>query len=417
METMTAPNNIANIKYWGKASVELNTPTNDSVSVTLDQADLRAVTTVAMSKSFTKDRLWLNGVEDEKISTHKRFRACVDGVKKLATDRLGDDDKVVLTKDEIQSMHVHVSSYNTFPTAAGMASSAAGYAALVATLAKLMGAREEFPGQLSTVARQGSGSACRSMYGGFVAWNRGGEREDGLDSMAEQIATETHWPEIRALILVVSADKKGTSSTSGMMTTVRTCDWLQYRATEIVPKRMEEICTAFLEKDFATFGKLTMQDSNELHAACLDTYPPIFYMNDVSRSIVRLVHAYNAWAGGGGGDEVIRAAYTFDAGPNAVMFTLEEHVVELGALMLHYFPEFGNDGGEYVNNAEYFEKIKTYKLDPSLLEATEKVGPTPETGNVKKFYFTKSGPGPQSLPTREANLDPKTGLNTYTPKK
>jgi diphosphomevalonate decarboxylase len=406
METVSAPTNIACIKYWGKADAKYNTPINSSVSVTLDQADLKAVTTAAASLSFEKDRLWLNGVEEEDASTSKRFRACVDGVRSLATDKVDANGTVVVKKEDWAKMKVHISSYNTFPTAAGLASSAAGYAALVAALAQLFGAKEEYPGQLSTIARQGSGSACRSLYGGFVAWRMGSPQDEWKDSMAEQVADETHWPEIRAVILVVSDAKKDTSSTAGMSTSVATSLLLKHRATDVVPARMTAIEKAFLEKDFEAFGQLTMADSNQFHATCLDTYPPIFYMNDVSRSVIRIVHAYNAWAG------EVRAAYTFDAGPNAVLYTLDKYAVEVGALMLHYYPSTGEN---YVNNPEFAQEIASYKLDPALLEATDKTGRTPQAGDVKMMYYTKSGPGPQRLDESEANLDPATGLNTYKP--
>lgn len=392
--TVSAPTNIACIKYWGKADAHWNTPTNDSVSVTLDQSDLRAVTTAAASTKFTQDRLWLNGIEEKDAHKSKRFRACVDGVKKLAADPKWKDLKI------------HVSSYNTFPTAAGLASSAAGYAALVAALSTLMDAKEVYPGQLTTIARQGSGSACRSLYGGFVAWRRGGLKEDWSDSLAEQVADEKHWPELRALIMVVSDAKKDTSSTAGMSTSVATSTLLQHRIQHVVPGRMQEIETAFLTKDFQSFGKVTMRDSNQFHAVCMDTYPPIFYMNDTSTMIVRIVHAYNAWAG------EIRAAYTFDAGPNAVLYTLDQHVVELGALMLHYFPESSEN---YISNAEFAKTVKDFALSAELLAATDKTGRVPASGDVKMFYYTKSGPGPQKLSLEESNLDSKTGLNIYQP--
>ena len=397
MATVSAPTNIACIKYWGKADKDWNTPTNDSVSVTLDQSDLRAVTSAAASTKFTQDRLWLNGIEDEGASTNKRFRACVDGVLKLAKD-----------PEKWKGCKIHVSSYNTFPTAAGLASSAAGYAALVAALSALVDAQEEFPGQLSTIARQGSGSACRSLYGGFVAWRKGGVKEDWSDSLAQQVADEHHWPELRALIMVVSDAKKDTSSTAGMSTSVATSTLLQHRIHTVVPDRMKEIEKAFMEKDFEVFGKVTMRDSNQFHAVCMDTYPPIFYMNDISRMIVRIVHAYNAWAG------EIRAAYTFDAGPNAVLYTLDKYVVEVGALMKHYFPETGALS-DYINNSEYAAKISQFALSPDLLETTNKTGREPASGDVKMFYYTRSGPGPQTLSVEESNLDPKTGLNTYQP--
>lgn len=398
--TMSAGTNIAVIKYWGKADVSLNTPINDSVSVTLDQTDLRAVTTVAASKKFTSDRLWLNGVEDTSAATNTRFRACVDGIKVLATDQTYDGATV--TKAQWQTMNVHVSSYNTFPTAAGLASSAAGYAALVATLAELMGAREEYPYQLSTIARQGSGSACRSLYGGFVAWRAGHSNET---SRAEQIADEHHWTAMRAVILVVSDIKKDTSSTAGMSTSVATSALLQHRATHVVPGRMTAMVKAYQDRDFETFGRLTMQDSNQFHAVCLDTYPPIFYMNDISRSIIRLVTAYNAFYG------QIRAAYTFDAGPNAVIYCLQEHAVEIGAVLWHYYPSSADN---YVNNADYGAEIQRYAIDPALLVACDQTGRCPTAGDVQNMYYTQSGPGPLKV-TDVCNLDPVTGLNTYTP--
>jgi diphosphomevalonate decarboxylase len=402
MATVSAPTNIACIKYWGKADAHYNTPTNDSVSVTLDQADLKAVTTVAASASFTRDRLWLNGVEIEDAYANKRFRACIDGVKALAQD-----------PQRWKNLFIHVSSYNTFPTAAGLASSAAGYAALVAALAELMQAKETYNGQLSTIARQGSGSACRSLYGGFVAWRKGtpqGTSSPWDDSMAVQVASELHWPEIRALILVVSDTKKDTSSTAGMSTSVQTSTLLQHRIQNVVPERMEGIQTAFLAKDFESFGALTMKDSNQFHAVCMDTYPPIFYMNDISSMVVRIVHAYNAWKG------QIRVAYTFDAGPNAVLYTLEQYAVEIGALMLHYFPaKAGDEVDEYISKLDYAKEVAQYKLDPTLLVATDRTGRTPRAGDVKMMYYTRSGSGPLVLGTEEANLDPETGLNTYVP--
>ena len=410
MATVSAPTNIAVIKYWGKANVAYNTPINSSLSVTLDQADLRAVTTAAASTTFAQDRLWLNGVEEEGAANSKRFRACVDGVKALASDKritAADGTTTILVrKEDWQHMKIHVSSYNTFPTAAGLASSAAGYAALVAALAELMNAVEEFPGQLTTLARQGSGSACRSLFGGFVAWWQGSPDNQWLDSKAEQIVAETHWPEMRALILVVSDQKKDTSSTAGMSTSVATSPLLQHRAIAVVPTRMQQMVQACRDKDFASFAKLTMQDSNQFHATCLDTYPPIFYMNDISRSIIRLVTVYNEWAG------EIRAAYTFDAGPNAVLYVLDQHVVQVAALMLHYFPETGEN---YINNADFYTLVQAYSLESSLLKACDKTGRVPQAGDVKMMYYTKAGSGPQVLSEAESNLDPVTGLNRYHP--
>jgi diphosphomevalonate decarboxylase len=262
--------------------------------------------------------LWLNGKE-EPITD--RFKTCLLELQRMAGDRVVDGQTVV-KKEEWCDYRVHVVSVNTFPTAAGLASSAAGYACLVYSLAQLYCVTESYVGELSTIARQGSGSACRSLYGGFVRWQKG-EEPDASDSMAVQVASESHWPELRALVLVASAAKKKVSSTDGMQGSVATSKLLAHRAAHVVPERIAAIEEAFLARDFATFGDLTMADSNQFHATCLDSYPPIFYLNDVSRDVIRAVHAYNEHKG-----EVV-AAYTFDAGPNAVIYTTEAEVPEL----------------------------------------------------------------------------------------
>ena len=191
-------------------------------------------------------------------NTSRRFRACVDGIRSLATDRVDPAGKVLVSKEDWANMPVQIASYNTFPTAAGLASSAAGYAALVASLVELFGAKESYPHEFTAIARQGSGSACRSLYGGFVAWRAGSEDHQWKNSIAEQVADEAHWKEMRAIILVVSDAKKETSSTAGMSTSVATSELLQFRAQALVSKRMESIQNAIVSKDFDTFGKITM---------------------------------------------------------------------------------------------------------------------------------------------------------------
>ena len=111
-------------------------------------------------------------------------------IRAIAGDKIDEKTGEVLVKKEDWSQyHVRISTVNTFPTGAGLASSAAGLACLVATLAKLYSVVEKYPGQLTAIARQGSGSASRSMYGGFVRWQEG-ERADATDSIAVQIADE-----------------------------------------------------------------------------------------------------------------------------------------------------------------------------------------------------------------------------------
>ena len=147
-----------------------------------------------------------------------------------------------------------------------------------------------------------------------------------MDSVAREVAPQRHWPEMRALILVVSADKKDISSTAGMQSTMKTSSLFKTRAEEVVPREMKEMEQAIRSRDFVTFGRITMRESNSFHATCLDTEPPIFYLNDVSRAAIRIVELINQNAG------TIIAAYTFDAGPNAVIYYLEENTNAVAGL-------------------------------------------------------------------------------------
>ncbi|PGH16467.1 diphosphomevalonate decarboxylase [Helicocarpus griseus UAMH5409] len=310
----TAPVNIAVIKYWGKRDAVLNLPTNSSLSVTLSQSSLRAYTTASCSPTYPAeagDTLTLNS-KPQDIQASKRTLACLSDLRALRRNLENANPSL----PKLSACPLRIVSENNFPTAAGLASSAAGFAALVRAIANLY----ELPqsaSDLSRIARQGSGSACRSMMGGYVAW-RTGVLEDGSDSLAEEVAPASHWPEMRALILVVSDVKKDVPSTTGMQATVATSALFPTRAETVVPARMTAIETAIINRDFPAFAEITMRDSNNFHATNLDTWPPTFYLNDVSRAAIRLVHDINRAAG-----ETI-CAYTFDAGPNAVIYYLEK---------------------------------------------------------------------------------------------
>lgn len=297
-------------RYWGKRDTKLNLPTNSSLSVTLSQDDLCTHTTASCHPSFTEDSLVLNGNAQDVSGA--RTQACLRELRELR--------KAVEDKDsslpKLAEQRLKIVSENNFPTAAGLASSAAGFAALVRAVANLYELAAS-PTELSRISRQGSGSACRSLFGGYVGWNKG-ELEDGSDSVAYEVAPASHWPDMRAVILVASAEKKDISSTSGMQATVATSPLFQERANAVVPKRMKAMEKAIHERDFEAFATLTMKDSNSFHATCLDTHPPIFYMNDTSRAAVRLCEAINEAA-----DRPV-CAYTFDAGPNAVVYYLAE---------------------------------------------------------------------------------------------
>ncbi|KAL4174562.1 hypothetical protein KRP22_006499 [Phytophthora ramorum] len=392
--TCSAPTNIAVIKYWGKDDVALNTPMNSSVSVTLHQDQLRTKTSVAGGVTLQRTRLWLNGQEQP---INKRVATVLREMQQWGRRVHGERAP--------QTQHLHIVSTNSFPTAAGLASSAAGYACLVAALAEFYGLSktdEEFPGQLSAIARQGSGSACRSLDGGFVAWQKG-ERPDGQDSIAVQVANNLHWPGLCAVVCVVNDAQKDTSSTTGMQTTKATSPLLTYRAEHLVPERMKTMERAILARDFKAFGTLTMQDSNQFHATCLDTTPPIFYLNDISRQIIRLVHRYNEQAG------CVQAAYTFDAGPNAVLFVEEQHVQELASLVYHCFP---TSSEMVIESSILLDRTPSNAL-LTRMEAKPDIGKAFQLphipDSVKMMYVSRVGGGTRVLSADEALVDAATG--------
>ncbi|KAK4683494.1 diphosphomevalonate decarboxylase, partial [Tremellales sp. Uapishka_1] len=378
--------------YWGKRDTALILPTNSSLSVTLDQDHLRSTTTSRADASFAAgDRLWLNGSE-ESIKEGGRTAVCIRELRAWRAEMEAKDGQL----PKLSTFPLRIASHNNFPTAAGLASSASGLAALVSSLAALY-ELPQTPSQLSLIARQGSGSACRSLFGGYVAW-REGVAADGSDSLAEEVAPQSHWPEMHALICVVSDKKKATSSTSGMQRTVQTSPLLQHRIKHVVPQRMADISAAIKAKDFDTFARITMADSNQFHAVCLDTQPPIFYLNDTSRAIIGLVEELNKYTVDKGLGLV--AAYTFDAGPNAVIYALEKRMPMIVTMIDRLFPQeksfddrFQVLGGESAEDAAL------------LMMLAAKVGGAWEKGAVKSLIHTRVGDGPRKLGREEGLLD------------
>ncbi|SPP86476.1 diphosphomevalonate decarboxylase [Drosophila guanche] len=370
--TCIAPVNIAIVKYWGKRHEELILPINDSISMTLGTNELCAKTTIAASEGFQHNRMWLN--DDElPVEEDSRLMRCLKGVQRLAL--ANGSQKVSL------SWKVHIASRNNFPTAAGLASSAAGYACLVYSLARLYGV--PINEELTTIARQGSGSACRSLYGGFVQWHSGA-LDDGSDSVAKPVVSAQHWPNMHVLILVVNDERKKTSSTKGMQRSMTTSQLIQHRVDKIVPERTANLKKAIEARDFPSFAEITMKDSNQFHAIALDTYPPCVYMNDVSHAIVDFVHSYNETIG------EVQAAYTFDAGPNACIYVLKENVAKLLAAVQKVFPNDATESVEYLRGISVSATVEKHPAFNGTLNVQAK--------NLLKYIIhTKVGDGPCQL--------------------
>lgn len=343
--------------------------------MTLSQDDLRTHTTAACSASFEKDSLTLNG-SDQDISG-ARTQACLRELRTLR--KAVEEEDASLPK--LSDLPLKIVSENNFPTAAGLASSAAGFAALVRAIANLYQLKSTAT-ELSRIARQGSGSACRSLMGGYVAWAKG-EAADGSDSVAYEVSPASHWPEMRALILVASAEKKDVSSTSGMQQTVATSALFQHRAEDVVPKRMRAMEKAIHSRDFEAFAMLTMKDSNNFHATCLDTQPPIFYMNDTSRAAVRLCEAINTTSP----TDRPYCAYTFDAGPNAVIYYLAEHEGRVAGTFKTLLGDKTGWEGPRGNNVKV-------GADSALPEGYEVAAETLKKG-ISRVILTSVGDGPK----------------------
>lgn len=292
--------NIAFIKYWGKRNEELILPTNSSLSMTLDES-INTKTSVTLSKNLKGDSIFINMEEQkpESKSAYKLF-SIMRYMKKLAST----DKKI------------SVISENNFPTSSGIASSASGSATLVYALSHALNLNLS-QRELSIIARQISGSACRSIFGGLVMWERG-ILEDGSDSFAKQLFDNNYWSDLIDIIAIVSVDKKKISSRAGMKKTVETSPLYKTRP-EIAEINLKTAIQAITNKNFDELAGVIMRDSNNMHATMRDTYPPIVYMNDISNQIVNAVNVLNDSL-----SEKI-CAYTFDAGPNAHIITTKSN--------------------------------------------------------------------------------------------
>jgi diphosphomevalonate decarboxylase len=293
--------NIAFIKYWGKRDERLILPHNSSISMTFDHNVLRTVTSVVFSKKLKKDIFYLDGkiMDLEHKEIKERFRI-IDVLRKIAGTQAC----------------IMVVSKNFFPTASGLASSASGIATLVFAASKALGLSLTAK-QLSVIARQGSGSACRSLFGGIVVWKKG-SRPDGRDSFAEQVFDENYWPQLVDYIVVVSKSSKKVSSRAGMKQTIATNPLFKERP-QSAEKRLRLLIKAYRERDISRLSELIMADSNEMHALMLSTIPSIRYLSPASYEIMDIVERLNEKNG-----RTI-AGYTFDAGANANIITVEKH--------------------------------------------------------------------------------------------
>ena len=294
--TAIANPNLAFIKYWGNRDNTLRLPVNGSISMNLEGLYTR--TTVSFQPSLSFDQLSINGHE----------------VRGAGLDRISHILDLIRDRAHIQERAV-VTSENNFPSGAGIASSASAFAALALAGSKAAGLDLSEP-ELSRMARRGSGSAARSIPGGFVEWQAGTSDED---SFAVSIAEPDHWDVVDCVVIVSAAHKK-TGSTEGH--SLAPTSPLQAARVGDAPRRLEICRKAILERNFETFASIVELDSDMMHAVMMTSTPALHYWKSASMEVMGCVRQWRM--------DGIPACYTVDAGPNVHVITpkSEAHLVE-----------------------------------------------------------------------------------------
>lgn len=288
--TAVAHPNIAFIKYWGNRDDKLRLPANGSISMNL--AGLTTQTCVTFDTDLKADSLSFNGNPSYGRAL-ARIAAFLDLVRQAAG----------------RQVFASVTTENNFPTGAGVASSAAAFAALALAACRALGLDLDEPG-LSRLARRGSGSACRSIPGGFVEWQAG---VSDSDSFAFSIAPAGHWALVD-LIAIAQSEPKPVGSSEG-----HRLAWtspLQDARLSGAPARLDTCRRAILACDFDALAGVIELDSNLMHAVMMTSNPPIFYWQPASLALMKWVTRWRK--------EGLPVCYTLDAGPNVHVICAHE---------------------------------------------------------------------------------------------
>jgi diphosphomevalonate decarboxylase len=274
--------NIAFIKYWGNQDDDLRIPANGSIS--LDLEGLETKTTVEFDTRLAGDQLVING-EPAGREALERVSQTLDHIRRLAD--LETSARVI--------------SQNSFPTGTGIASSASAFAALVLAAATALGLCLSEK-ELSQLARLGSGSASRSIPGGFVEWKAG---KDHNSSYAETFASPEHW-DLVDFIVLVSSEHKAVSSSKGH--SLAGSSPLQAARVKDADRRLGICRQAILERDFSSFAEVVEQDCILMHSVMMTSTPPLYYWQPKTLEIIEAVREWRA--------EGLQVCFTIDAGPN-----------------------------------------------------------------------------------------------------
>lgn len=299
--TAFAPSNIALCKYWGKRDIELNLPVTSSLSISL--GDKGAETTLKLSDA-SSDSLFLNG---QQLEVQTRF-----GLRVVQF--------LDLFRPVNQTFEIHIKM--NIPLAAGLASSACGFASLVLALNKLF--NWDLPlKELSIFSRMGSGSASRSLWSGFVEWHAGTEA-DGMDSFSEPL--NVNWADMQIGLVILSEAAKPISSREAMQRTVKTSK-LYAAWPEQVKIDLARIKQAIYDNDFDSLGSAAEGNALAMHATMLASWPPVCYYLPSSISAMQKVWDLRA--------QGVSVYFTQDAGPNIKLLFLEKDA----AIIKSHFPQ------------------------------------------------------------------------------
>lgn len=312
---VTVPTNIALLKYWGKEDAERQWPANDSLSMTMN-----GWSSVTLVKEYVgTDRFIFRG------------------------EKLGQDDpKFLKLKKHLDFLRTKlgftqflaINSHNTFPTACGLASSASGMAALTlgalcvwleaadfATLAAKGYTRE----RIAHLSRLGSGSAGRSLWGGFVRWQKGADAES---QVLEQVFDDKHWPLCNTVVMIDSEEKK-TPSTDGHK--------LAWSSPLFLPRlagmenKMNKILAALQQKSLPLLGPMIEQECLEMHAVMMSSQPPLFYFGEKTTRFL-------AWFRSMRERNHLQLYFTIDAGANVHIIGEKEDQIKFHEFLRNDYP-------------------------------------------------------------------------------
>ena len=372
------PINIALIKYWGKEDEELITPLNNSISLTLDTNTFYTETKVTIKQTCeVKDNTKENDIS-----------LIINGKPSNITKRIKNIFKKFLSMDNqickelsLSKLDIKIESINTFPIASGCASSASSMAALVLAITSALKLKNIISKtELTKIARLGSGSACRSIFGGICEWEKGNKD----DSMAVQLYEKNYW-DLGIKLIIVSQKEKDVSSSLGMKITKETSELFKYRINYIVKQNLENIKKCLKEKDFNNFAEIIIKDSNNFHACCRDSYPSINYLNEESDFIMKIVMSLNKIYGKN------ICAYTFDAGSNAFLIYEMKNKTIIDDFF-NFILGFNN-----INISDLIGNIKIENSESNINEINKLIEKRPPKEKILKQIDFVLGEGTQIL--------------------